>query len=241
MDFNALATPWGFGITLLIAIVIIALSFRFGRVSVNSGGVTLGKDDDERPAIPEKLLRDVIQLVQRTAAHYSIVAQLRDDGLGRMMRFFEEVEINISGTFKTAFRGICDKKQLDHEVVGHEVQRFSAALKAIMRDVKDLCRNYFRNNHFYSYSDATWAEYVRLKKSTLPQMVADGFDVLWSAEHLRRDDIRTLSVITNDEIETMIDALFMKAREISKETHAKELQELEDYQEYCIRMTGRKL
>lgn len=238
---EAIANPWGALIVFLIVVGLLAalLLTKKRNLKISRDGVIASKNDDSEPLIPTKYAREILLLVQRSVEHVENLRSIEKKCLEKQMRHFEEVEITACGMLKAAFRNIVEQNKLEHNEAASEVSRFSAVLKSIMRDVKDMCRSCFINNHYYSMTSQEWDSYIMLKRSSIPQYISESTDNHWISTYISREKLREgFGKETAYKIEMMIEAIFNKAKSLSIDAYEKTQNEKAMYSEFTMRIAG---
>jgi len=243
--FDFINSPWVFGSITIISLALCFIIWKAGSITVAKLGLTIGNKKQDRKTSPHANCphsRDIMDLIHRTAEHYEKIQVLKNSIIREQMRYYEEIEEEVTGDLKRIFIKLLSQKLGDNEpfVESDDYKTYVLILKVIGTDLKSYIRNCFSTNHYITYTIEGQNDYVNKKKTVVVQKVTEVLNIYWRGSAISRSEIYKANKEHMRDFEDRIEELFNRAFLITRSTYSR-IEEMEkEYQKYIKSVVGEK-
>lgn len=239
MEF--LSTPWGFGSILVISLAIIIIIWRVGYIAY--GELTIGSKEKKKKQSPHSICphsKDIMDIIHRTTEYYERVQGLKSSIIEEQMRYYEEVEEEVSGTLKHIFtKLIIDKLEPNAPFMEHgDYKYYTLILRVISAEIKSYIRGCFKSNHYITYDIEAQREYVDKKKVILTQKITESLNDYWRGSVVARHEIYKKNKEYEEQFEKNIEDIFNRAFLITRTTYERIEKVEKEYEQYVENTIG---
>lgn len=245
--FDFLNSPWVFGSVVVVSIALCFVIWKAGSITIAKLGLTIGGSNKKEklkssPHANCPRSRDIIDLIHRTAEHYEKIQALKNSIIREQMRYYEEIEEEVTGDLKRIFIKLLSQKLGDNEpfVESDDYKMYVLILKVIGADLKSYIRNCFSTNHYITYTIEGQNDYVDKKKTVVVQKVTEVLNIYWRGSAISRSEIYKANKEHVRDFEDKIEELFNRAFLITRETYNRIENEEKIYQKYIEGIVGNK-
>ena len=245
MELSWLASPWVFGSILVIGSLIGFAIYKFASVSISKRGIELSKGNKKVVLSPHATCphaRDIMDVIHRTIEYSEKRQELKNSLVERQMRYYEEIEEEMSAHFKRIFLSLLAEKVgqdiLDSYAQHPEYTSYVVTLKAISSDIKPYIKGCFKSNHYSDQSPEDQRTYIDRKRSLVIQKVTELFNMYWRGTIVTRSALYKENMKNIREFEDYLEDIFNRAFLLARETKEELAKMEQDYNKYIVSVTG---
>lgn len=244
MDFSWIASPWVLGIAVVFSLLIGFIIYKAASISISKQGIVVnqGKSSVQKvsPHANCPHAKDIMEIIHRTIDYSEKRLEVKTNLVGRQMKYYEEVEEEIAGSFKRTFLALLSTK-LETEVESlaqhPEYMAFIVTLKAISLDLKPYIKNCFKSNHYATQTQEDQRIYIDRKRALIIQKVTEYLNLYWRGTVVTRTDLYKANHKEIRIYENYLEEIFNRAFMLAREASDTLLHLEEEYKKYIDTIT----
>lgn len=226
------------GTLAIVLIIAVLIGRRGGRAKITKDGIEFSTDKSK--PLPKHArcpaAREVIKAMELAGDTEAKIAQVRITTIEEQMKYLEASSVEMIRKILAVFVSLLSDRTQDEVVTHPEFTTYQATLKFVEGTLRDVCRKWFRENHFAEKSREEENTYIEQKVSTVMTLTTDLLNTYWRGKTIPRSDLYKANRELEDELRKEIEDVFRHAFEISRRSY-EEVSKLRNRYESFVRET----